>query len=218
MHFIHSIVAFVLGLFMSAAPLAGSTFLFPAGGGTGTSTAPSFGKVLVGTAAGVYQLQATSTLNIAATIATGGTSGQVQTNAAGSLGGVSTSSIAVSSGLTTSGTLGSQIGGSTLTLKQLENRAFSFSTTTAWTGTTTIPLGVGYGEVWNTFKCFTDTGTLNVDFYHAMTHFTPVFNASTTIGAITTSGTDTAGDKVKVDIGTPASTPTSITCMVNDTI
>ena len=40
--------------------------------------------------------------------------------------------------------------------------AFSYSTTT-WAGTTTIPLGPAYtAETYNSVKCFTDTGTLNV--------------------------------------------------------
>lgn len=131
--------------------------------------------------------------------------------------GVGTSSISVSSGLTTTGTLGAQVGGAALTLKQLENRSFSYATT-SWTGTTTIPLGIGYGEVWNSMKCFTDVGTLNVDFYHASTHF-QFFNASTTAGTVNMgASTDTVGDKVKVDIGTPASSPTVISCTLNNTI
>lgn len=147
-----------------------------------------------------------------------GTAGTILSSSGGTAAWVATSSVAVSAGLTNTGTLGGLVGGTAVTLKQVENRSFTYATTTAWTGTTTIALGIGYGEVWNTIKCFTDTGTLNVDFYHATTHFSPVFNASTTIGIITTSGTDTIGDKVKVDIGTPASTPTTISCTVNDTI
>ena len=44
-----------------------ATILFPGGGGTGTSTPPTYGQMLVGTSAGVYQLQATSTLGIVGT-------------------------------------------------------------------------------------------------------------------------------------------------------
>lgn len=45
-------------------PLFGATVLFPSGGGTGTSTAPTYGKVLVGNAGGTYTLTATSSLGI----------------------------------------------------------------------------------------------------------------------------------------------------------
>lgn len=41
-----------------------ATILFPSGGGTGTSTAPSYGQVLVGTATGIYTPTATSSLGI----------------------------------------------------------------------------------------------------------------------------------------------------------
>ena len=43
---------------------AAATVLYPQGGGTGTNSIPAYGQVLVGTAAGVYQPQATSTLGI----------------------------------------------------------------------------------------------------------------------------------------------------------
>lgn len=53
-------------VFLGSALMAhATTTLFPQSGGTGTSTPPAYGQVLVGTAAGVYQLQATSTLGIA---------------------------------------------------------------------------------------------------------------------------------------------------------
>lgn len=101
--------------------------------------------------------------------------------------------------------------------KQIENRGFSYATSTAWTGTTTIQLGVAYGEVWNTAKCYTDAGTLNVDFVHAATHFT-FFNASTTKGQVNmNAAADTSGDSVSVAVGTPASSPTVIACTVSDT-
>jgi len=116
------------------------------------------------------------------------------------------------------GTLGAQVGGAAVTLQQSENKSFSYATSTAWTGTTTIPLETGYGEVWNNAKCFTDVGTLNVQFGYGSAS-TTLFNASTTIGTVTMTpnNTMTVGNKVKVDIGTPASSPTRITCTVNDT-
>ena len=51
----------------------GSTYLFPSGGGTGTSTNPSYGNMLVGNADGTYTLTATSSLGIVS----GGGSGTV---------------------------------------------------------------------------------------------------------------------------------------------
>lgn len=77
---------------------------------------------------------------------------------------------------------------------------------------------IRYGEAWQTAKCFTNVGTLDVNFYHASTHF-QFFQASTTVGTVNMGNTtDTSGDKVYVDIGTPATAPTSISCTVNDII
>lgn len=98
--------------------------------------------------------------------------------------------------------------------------AFSFATTTAWTGTTTIALGTAYvAETWNGVQCFTDTGTVNVSFYDG-TNRMNLFNASTTVGTVTLSSnnTFTAAEKRYVDIGTPASTPTKISCTVNKSL
>jgi hypothetical protein len=135
---------------------------------------------------------------------------------------ISTTSISLSSGLTNTGTLGSQIGGSSLTLKQFENRSFSYSTTT-WVGTTTIPLGVGYGETWNNMKCaVTPNGaTVNADFYinsGATTHL-PFFTASSTVGIVGMGATvNTSGATTSVAIGAPSGSPTTLMCTLNDTI
>jgi hypothetical protein len=94
--------------------------------------------------------------------------------------------------------------------------SFTYATSTAWTGTTTIPLGVAYeAETWQGVKCFTDTGTLNISFYDG-TNRMNLFNASTTVGAITlsTNNAFTSSEKRYVDIGTPASSPTKITCTI----
>ena len=96
-------------------------------------------------------------------------------------------------------------------------KSFSYpggTATSTWTGTTTIPLGPAYiGETWNGVQCFTDVGTLNVSFYDG-TNRMNLFNASTTVGTVTlsTSNTFTAGEKRYVDIGTPATSPTKISC------
>lgn len=95
--------------------------------------------------------------------------------------------------------------------------AFTYATSTAWTATTTIPLGVAYNaQTWRGVKCFTDTGTLNVSFYDG-TNRMNMFNASTTVGTVTlsTNNTFTASEKRYVDVGTPASSPTKISCTVS---
>lgn len=96
---------------------------------------------------------------------------------------------------------------------------FTYSTTT-WSGTTTIPLGVAYvAETWNGVKCFTDTGTLNVSFYDG-TNRMNLFNASTTVGTVTLSTNNAfiAGEKRYADVGTPATAPKFISCTVNKTV
>lgn len=98
-----------------------------------------------------------------------------------------------------------------------EHHSFTYGTSTAWTGTTTIPLEIGYGEVWKTIRCYTDVGTLNTQVGYGSAS-TTMFNASTTVGivAFSANNTMTAGNQVKVDIGTPASSPTKITCTEAD--
>ena len=94
--------------------------------------------------------------------------------------------------------------------------SFTYATSTTWTGTTTVPLGAAYvNETWIGAKCFTNVGTLNVDFYDG-TDRMGAFNASTTIGTITlsTNNTFTAGETRYVDVGTPATAPTKISCTV----
>ena len=98
--------------------------------------------------------------------------------------------------------------------------AFTYATSTAWTGTTTIPIGTAYvGETWNGVQCFTDVGTLNVVFDDG-TNKMNLFNASTTVGTVTlgTNNTFTASEKRYVDIGTPASSPTKISCTVSKSL
>jgi len=98
--------------------------------------------------------------------------------------------------------------------------SFTYATSTAWAGTTTIPLGPAYvAETWNGVKCFTDTGTLQVSFNDA-TNRMNWMNASTTVGTVvlSTNNTFTASEKRYVDVGTPASSPTKISCTVDKSI
>lgn len=95
--------------------------------------------------------------------------------------------------------------------------AFSYATSTSWTGTTTLLLGTAYvGETWNGVQCFTDTGTLNVVINDG-TNKMNLLNASTTVGTniLNINNAWTAAEKRYVDVGTPASSPTKISCTVS---
>jgi len=95
--------------------------------------------------------------------------------------------------------------------------SFTYATSTAWAGTTTIPLGPAYvAETWNGVKCFTDAGTVQVSFYDG-TNRMNWLNASTTVGLVTlnSNNTFTASEKRYVDVGTPASSPTKISCTIS---
>ncbi len=100
--------------------------------------------------------------------------------------------------------------------------SFTYATTT-WTGTTTIPLGPAIvGEIWNSVACFTDAGTLNLDFYYNSTHIqTPstTLNGSTTvnINVFSTNTQIPTLAKRYVDIGTAASSPAKISCTISRT-
>jgi hypothetical protein len=94
---------------------------------------------------------------------------------------------------------------------------FTYATTTAWTGTTTLPLGPAIvAETWNSISCFTDAGTLNIGIGDG-TNWTNNTNASTTVGLtnLTSNNTFTAGEKRYVRMGTPASAPTTTSCTIS---
>ena len=113
--------------------------------------------------------------------------------------------------------VGSILDFSNSTVREHVYPAFSYATSTSWTGTTTVPLGTAYTlETWKGVKCFTDAGTVNVSFTDG-TNRMNMFNASTTIGTVTLSTNNalTAGTKRYVDIGTPATSPTKISCTVD---
>ncbi len=101
---------------------------------------------------------------------------------------------------------------------------FSYSTTTAWTGSSTLlELGPApFGMTWNSVSCHTTAGTLNVQYQYGTgpTLTLPMFNASTTNGTVTftSNNTPAKGNSMAVTVGTPASTPTGISCTVNATI
>lgn len=94
--------------------------------------------------------------------------------------------------------------------------AFTYSTS-SWSGSTTIPLGVAYNaQTWDGVKCFTDVGTVYVEFTDG-TNAMNDLQASTTVGTVPLSSNNsfTAGEKRYVEVGTPASSPTKISCTVS---
>lgn len=77
----------VIGMFtpFQSGQNVGATILFPSGGGTGTSTAPTYGKLLMGWTDGKYILVSTSSLGIQSN--PGGSDTQIQFNDGGVFGG-----------------------------------------------------------------------------------------------------------------------------------
>lgn len=100
--------------------------------------------------------------------------------------------------------------------------SFTYSTTTAWTGTTTLPLGPApLAETWSAIACFTNLGTVNIDVGDG-TNFT---NATTTkalnptpVHTLSSNNTFTSGETRYIRMGTPVSAPTSLSCTVTKTI
>jgi hypothetical protein len=114
-------------------------------------------------------------------------------------------------------------GTATAVFDQRRFLTFAYSTTTAMTGTTTLLLGTApAGLTFTKAQCYTDAGTMNVQFKYGTTPtlVTPMFNASTTIGTVsfTANNTPAAGNTIKVDIGTPATSPTTISCTATATV
>ncbi len=97
-----------------------------------------------------------------------------------------------------------------------QNATFAYgATSTAWTGTTTeTTLIAPFAGTLQDVQCVTSAGTLNVQAKVNSTSVTPMFNASTTKGTVTYTANNTfvRGDTLEFDFGTPASSPTSITC------
>lgn len=96
---------------------------------------------------------------------------------------------------------------------------FTYATTTAWAGTTTL-LSLGTaptGLTLQNVQCYTDVGTLNVQYQYGTGPTLPaMLNASTTIGTFTWTGNNApaAGNTIGVKVGTPASSPTQISCTI----
>jgi hypothetical protein len=98
--------------------------------------------------------------------------------------------------------------------------SFTYSTTTAWTGTTTLQLGPAYyNETFNGVNCYTDAGTLKLSFLNGASRMnTESISSTAGNNTLSTNNAITAGTKRSVDIGTPGSSPTTISCTVTKTI
>ena len=97
-------------------------------------------------------------------------------------------------------------------------KTFTIATTT-WTGTTTLLLGTSFvKETWNKAICRTDIGTLTVLPYNSTVFMTQILaSTASSTSAITTNNALSALTNRKIDVGTPASLPTRLTCTIDIT-
>ncbi len=137
---------------------------------------------------------------------------------------VATSTETRSVAFSSTGTVGSNVGGTSGTLSSVMQPSFTYATSTAWTGTTTIALQTNnqLAETLNGFSCNTATGggtggTLNIQFGTGAASTTMV-NASSTANFNANTLSIGANSKLLVTIGTPATTPTAIVCTTKLTI
>ena len=103
------------------------------------------------------------------------------------------------------------------TVQQKLSLRFSVATSTTWTGTTTKQLGpITTLQTWSSATCYTTSGTLNVRFGDGI-NSTNMIQASSTPAtfAITTNRKFVPGSKLQVSIGTPATSPTEISCTID---
>ena len=108
---------------------------------------------------------------------------------------------------------------SNATVKAHVYKSFTYATSTSWQGTTTLPLGTAFvAETWNKVDCYTDTGTVNLIFSDG-TNKMNSRNASSTASRYDLSSNNTfvVEEKRQVEIGTPASSPTKLSCTVDIT-
>lgn len=104
-----------------------------------------------------------------------------------------------------------------------QNATFAYgATSTAWTGTTTeIRLVAPFSGTIADAQCTVPTGTLNVQVKVNSTNVTPMISgASSTVGTVgfTASNTFVRGDVLEFDFGTPASSPTNVSCTARTTV
>lgn len=114
-------------------------------------------------------------------------------------------------------------GGTTAVFDNRRFLTFTYATTTAWAGTTTLSMGTTpAGMTFTSVQCYPDVGTLDVVYKYAAgpTLMVPLIVASTTVGTtnFTSNNTPASGNTLKVDVGTPASSPTTISCTATATV
>ncbi len=100
-------------------------------------------------------------------------------------------------------------------LQPFQNLGFAYATSTTWTGTSTLRIGPSPAAITvDHAYCETDTGTVGVSLYDGTNRANYIVTASTTINkfAYSSNNTFTAGETIRVDVGTPASTPTTLSC------
>lgn len=111
----------------------------------------------------------------------------------------------------------SDVTGTTRVLSPVRDLGFAYATST-WgaNATTTIRIGPAPANITvSAAYCETNAGTVGVSFTDAVPNrLDYIRTASTTINKFTfvTNTTFTAGESMRVDVGTPASSPTSISC------
>jgi hypothetical protein len=106
------------------------------------------------------------------------------------------------------------------TVKQHTYPSFTYASSTAFVGTSTVAIGVARNaQAWNTISCFTDVGTVDV-YITDGTNRMNWFQASTTAGTITLSinNTFTTGEKRYFEAGNPQTSPKSLSCSSDITI
>lgn len=190
--------------------VGGITILMPQQGGTGTSTKPTAGKLLLGNVDGLYDLVATSSLGITS-------SGTDSTTISATLTTNNSGDIGIDS---TTGQFRYNDGTATRTLAYYIQPAISIASS-SWstTGTTTIPLGVAInGETWTGLVCFTDIATTTVDFGDG-TNFMNAYTASTAPSLLTlnTNNVYTALEKRYMRLYNFVGTPNNVSCSISKT-
>jgi hypothetical protein len=104
---------------------------------------------------------------------------------------------------------------SPLVLQGTDRLGFAYATTT-WSATTTLRVGPAPANITVRYAyCETDTGTVGVSLYDGTNRALYIPTASTTINKITyplSNASFTAGESIRVDVGTPASSPRNVSC------
>ncbi len=97
---------------------------------------------------------------------------------------------------------------------RIHTTGFTYATST-WSGTTTIFMAPAASALTMTeARCETNTGTLGVSLYDGSNRANYIPTASTTVNtfAYSSNHTFTENESIRVDIGTPVSSPTKIAC------